>query len=103
MKNEKIIREKQLQPRTETAESETFFLIDLKNDYAFKRVFGTPGHEDDLLLLLRALLPDKHIKSVLFKLPYTQSRGERSTDQRRQATAFHIQAATYLHHRNSEF
>ena len=64
MKNEKIIREKQLQTRKETAESETFFLIDLKNDYAFKRVFGTPGHEDDLLLLLRALLPDKHIKSV---------------------------------------
>lgn len=38
--------------------------IDLKRDFAFKWVFGTPGHEDLLLLLLKGLLPEKHIKSV---------------------------------------
>ena len=38
--------------------------IDLKRDFAFKWAFGTPGHEDLLLLLLKGLLPDKHIKSV---------------------------------------
>lgn len=64
MKNEKIIREKQLQPRTETAELENTFLIDLKRDFAFKWAFGTPGHEDLLLLLLNGLMPEKRIKSV---------------------------------------
>lgn len=38
--------------------------IDLKRDFAFKWAFGTPGHEDLLLLLLKGLLPEKHIKSV---------------------------------------
>ncbi len=38
--------------------------IDLKRDFAFKWAFGTPGHEDLLLLLIKGLLPDKHIKSV---------------------------------------
>ncbi len=38
--------------------------IDLKRDFAFKWAFGTPGHEDLLLLLLKGLLPDKHIKNV---------------------------------------
>lgn len=38
--------------------------IDLKRDFAFKWAFGTSGHEDLLLLLLKGLLPDKHIKSV---------------------------------------
>ena len=64
MKNEKIIREKQLQTRKETAELENTFLIDLKRDFAFKWAFGTPGHEDLLLLLLNGLMPEKRIKSV---------------------------------------
>lgn len=38
--------------------------IDLRNDYAFKRVFGTPGNEDLLLLLVQAFLPDQNIVSV---------------------------------------
>ena len=59
----KSISEKESQTRKEAAGLEITF-IDLKNDYAFKWAFGTPGHEEDLLLLLRALMPDKHIKSV---------------------------------------
>ena len=38
--------------------------IDLKRDFAFKWTFGTQGHEELLLLLLKGLLPEKHIKSV---------------------------------------
>ena len=38
--------------------------VDLKIDYAFKLIFGTPGNEDLLLLLLDSILPEKHIRSV---------------------------------------
>ncbi|MBO4561504.1 MAG: Rpn family recombination-promoting nuclease/putative transposase, partial [Bacteroidaceae bacterium] len=38
--------------------------IDLKFDFAFKTVFGTPGNEDLLKMLLDSILPEKHIKSV---------------------------------------
>lgn len=38
--------------------------IDLKLDYSFKRVFGTQGNEDLLLLLVNCILPDKQITSV---------------------------------------
>ena len=38
--------------------------VDLRIDYAFKLVFGTPGNEDLLLHLVQALLPDKQIDSV---------------------------------------
>lgn len=38
--------------------------IDLKLDRAFKRVFGTVGNEDLLLLLVNSILPEKHITSV---------------------------------------
>ena len=38
--------------------------IDLKFDFAFKTVFGTPGNEDLLLMLIDSILPEKHIKSV---------------------------------------
>ena len=38
--------------------------IDLKYDFAFKTVFGTPGNEDLLLMLLDSILPEKHIQSV---------------------------------------
>ena len=63
MRKEQTTSEKESQTRKEAAGLEITF-IDLKNDYAFKWAFGTPGHEEDLLLLLRALMPDKHIKSV---------------------------------------
>lgn len=39
--------------------------IDLKLDYSFKRVFGTEGNEDLLLLLVNYILPEKHIRSVV--------------------------------------
>ena len=38
--------------------------IDLRYDFAFKTIFGTPGNEDLLLMLLDAILPEKHILSV---------------------------------------
>lgn len=38
--------------------------VDLKRDVAFKAVFGKPGNEDLLLMLLDALLPEKHIVKV---------------------------------------
>ena len=63
MKKEQTTREKKSQTRKEAAGLEITF-IDLKIDYAFKWAFGTPGHEDDLLLLLHALMPEKHIKTV---------------------------------------
>jgi predicted transposase/invertase (TIGR01784 family) len=63
MSKKQTISENESQTRKEAAGLEITF-IDLKIDYAFKWAFGTPGHEDDLLLLLHALLPDKHIKTV---------------------------------------
>lgn len=48
--------------RQAAAQGITF--IDPRIDYAFKLIFGTPGNEDLLLLLVRAILPDKHIVSV---------------------------------------
>lgn len=38
--------------------------IDPRIDYAFKLIFGTPGNEDLLLMLVRAILPEKGIISV---------------------------------------
>ena len=48
--------------RQAAAQGITF--IDPRIDYAFKLIFGTPGNEDLLLLLVRTILPDKHIVSV---------------------------------------
>ena len=39
--------------------------IDLRYDFAFKTIFGTPGNEDLLLMLINAILPEKNIKSVI--------------------------------------
>ena len=63
MKKEQTISENESWLRKKAAELGITF-IDLKRDFAFKWAFGTPGHEDLLLLLLKGLLPDKHIKSV---------------------------------------
>ena len=38
--------------------------IDLRIDFAFKYIFGTPGNEDLLLRLVQAILPDKDIISA---------------------------------------
>ena len=64
MKKEQTVSEKESWPIKKVAELETTFLIDLKKDFAFKWAFGTPGHEDLLLLLLNGIMPEKHIKSV---------------------------------------
>ena len=54
--------------------------IDLKKDYAFKWAFGTPGHEELLLLLVQGLLPEKHIKSA--KLGPQEQQSDREDAQR---------------------
>ena len=46
------------------ARSQGIVFIDPRIDYAFKLIFGTPGNEDLLLHLVRAILPDKGIVSV---------------------------------------
>ena len=48
--------------RQAAAQGITF--IDPRIDYAFKLIFGTPGNEDLLLMLVRSILPDKNIVSV---------------------------------------
>ena len=54
--------------------------VDLKRDFAFKWAFGTPGHEDLLLLLLKGLLPEKHIEKVKLGPQEQQSDREDSQD-----------------------
>lgn len=68
--------------------------VDLRLDYAFKLIFGTPGNEDLLLLLVNAILPENDIKAVtlnsqenmglrrnarksVFDISCTTSKGER--------------------------
>ena len=63
MKKKQTTSESLSWPLEMAAELEITF-IDLKRDFAFKWAFGTPGHEDLLLLLLKGLLPEKHIRSV---------------------------------------
>ena len=63
MKLNETMSENELRQAIHAAEFNVTF-IDLKRDFAFKWAFGTPGHEDLLLLLLRGLLPEKHIKSA---------------------------------------
>jgi len=53
--------------------------IDLKRDFAFKWAFGTPGHEDLLLLLLNGLMPEKHIRKV--KLGPQEQQSDREDSQ----------------------
>lgn len=63
MKKEQTSKEILSWPLKMASESGITF-IDLKRDFAFKWVFGIPGHEDFLLLLLKGILPEKHIRSV---------------------------------------
>ena len=63
MEKEQTLTESELR-LLRLAEELGITFIDLKMDYAFKIVFGTPGHEDMLLLLLNGLMPEKHIKSA---------------------------------------
>lgn len=44
--------------------SDDFVFIDLKLDWSFKYMFGSKGCEDNLLVLLDSILPEKHITSV---------------------------------------
>ena len=52
-----------LQAIREAALKEITF-IDLRKDYAFKRIFGTHGNEDLLLKLITSILPERNITSV---------------------------------------
>ncbi len=38
--------------------------IDLRVDVAFKRVFGTPGNEELLKMLIDSILPDLHVRTL---------------------------------------
>ncbi len=38
--------------------------IDLRVDYAFKRVFATPGNEELLKMLIDSILPDLHVRTL---------------------------------------
>lgn len=63
MKKEQTNSEKESWLLKKAAELGITF-IDLKRDFAFKWMFGTSGHEEELLLLLKSLLPEKHIVKV---------------------------------------
>ena len=49
---------------TEVINREDITYVDLTLDRAFKKVYGTRGNEDILLMLLNAILPEKHICKV---------------------------------------
>lgn len=63
--------------------------IDIRTDFGFKRVFGTPGNEDMTLMLVNAILPELHVKSLT--LNNQENMGDRK-DARK--TVFDIRATT---------
>lgn len=79
MKKEQTVKENESWPNQMATKLGITF-IDLKRDYAFKWAFGTPGHEELLLLLLQGLLPEKHIKSA--KLGPQEQQSDREDAQR---------------------
>ncbi|MBO4671988.1 MAG: PD-(D/E)XK nuclease family transposase, partial [Bacteroidales bacterium] len=48
----------------ETSSTKIGTFIDLRRNWAFKQIFGTPGNEDILLALIQSVLPDKGITGV---------------------------------------
>ena len=54
--------------------------VDLKNDYAFKFVFATPGHEEALLQLVNCILPEKDIVSVRLSAQEQMGDGAKRTE-----------------------
>ena len=63
--------------------------IDLRIDYAFKRVFGTPGNEELLKMLIDSILPDLHVQTLT--LGSQENMGD-SPDNKK--TVFDIKATT---------
>lgn len=63
--------------------------IDIRSDFGFKRVFGTPGNEDLTAMLINAILPELHVKSLT--LSNQENMGDRK-DARK--TVFDIRATT---------
>ena len=63
--------------------------IDLRVDIAFKRVFGTPGNEELLKMLIDSILPDLHVKTL--KLGNQENMGDSPDDKK---TVFDIRATT---------
>ncbi len=63
--------------------------IDLRVDYAFKRVFGTPGNEELLKMLIDSILPDLHVSTLM--LGNQENVGDSPDDKK---TVFDIRATT---------
>ena len=63
--------------------------IDLRVDYAFKRVFGTPGNEELLKMLIDSILPDLHVSTLT--LGNQENMGDSPDDKK---TVFDIKATT---------
>lgn len=68
---------------------ETITFVDLRLDYAFKLVFGTPGNEDLLLKLINAVIPGRNFTCV--QLSTTERAGLRRDSRR---TVYDIFATT---------
>lgn len=63
--------------------------IDLRVDFAFKRVFCTPGNEELLKLLIDGILPDLHVQTLT--LGNQENMGDCQDDKK---TVFDIKAVT---------
>ena len=63
--------------------------IDLRIDYAFKRVFGTPGNEELLKMLIDSILPELHVQTLT--LGNQENVGDTKDDKK---TVFDIKATT---------
>lgn len=70
-------------------QDEDIRFIDLRVDFAFKRVFGTPGNEELLKMLIDSILPDLHISALT--LGNQENHGDREDDKK---TVFDIKATT---------
>ena len=58
------MKSKAIQAIREAAMNEITF-IDLRKEFAFKRIFGTHGNEDLLLMLINAIVPERNITNVI--------------------------------------
>ena len=54
--------------------------IDLRVDFAFKRVFGTPGNEELLKMLVDSILPELHVRTLT--LGNQENQGDSQEDKR---------------------
>ncbi len=63
--------------------------IDLRVDFAFKRVFATPGNEELLKMLIDSILPELHVRTLT--LGNQENMGDSQDDKK---TVFDIKATT---------